>query len=233
MTSRKKQGPASRAEYDDDILRNNVRADNRLNRELKTVERAQKVTFRDITFETQRLRKKIQNVPSNKSDSVQKMLLEKSREQTLSALARTSNIFQNNILNTNGVSDEIKSTFKTSTQGFDSYERNNTDGKRMAESQGMSNTFPGTSQEVESETLYDSFEIEKRSGEGKAEKRNIWDTLSVPKYSNNAISVRQRLQSEFQRNGSASISPRHTLSQIPSVHGQGIKRNDSHQTVKL
>lgn len=92
MSNRKKYGSVSRSEYDDTILRNNVRADNRLCRELKDVERAQKVTFRDITFETKRIRNKIQsaNAPVTKTDHLQKKLLEISREQTVSAQARTN-----------------------------------------------------------------------------------------------------------------------------------------------
>ncbi|XP_014782157.1 uncharacterized protein LOC106877715 [Octopus bimaculoides] len=233
MSNRKKYGSVSRSEYDDTILRNNVRADNRLSRELKDVERAQKVTFRDISFETKRLRNKIQSgtAPVAKSDHLQKKLLEISREQTVSAQARTS------VLHIDTNMAEYNEMVESSTPEALSQGSINNPKENTLQSNGKSKRIGITVEnsdksDYNKEAENDGNETTQASSQVKNEKRNIWDSLSIPKHSNNVKAVRQRLQSEFQSIGLPVMSSRQTTSQLPPVHGQSIKRN-ANQTVKL
>lgn len=108
--------------------------------------------------------------------------------------------------------DTLQSNEKSKKKGILSEDSGNYDSNKEAENGGNETTQAPSSV--------------------KNEKRNIWDSLSIPKHSNNAKAVRQRLQSEFQSVGSPVISSRQTTSQLPPVNGQSIKRN-ANQTVKL
>lgn len=219
MSSRKKFGTVSRSEYDDAILRNNVRADNRLTRELKDVERAQKVKFRDITFETKRIQSKIPSGDRHfrKSAEYQNVLLQMSRQETMSAQAKTSLLSLDELTNHDDFGENLKAAGLRDTKSESSLEN--------MKSERNARYFSGRKQLQDEMNLNeaDCFISEKNL----AEKRKVWESLSTPKRQNNTRAVRERLETEFIKSRkSCSSSAGLHASHLPTMN---FKNNSSGQ----
>lgn len=222
MSGRKKFATVARSEYDDANLRNKVRADNRLRGELKDIERAHKVKFRDITFEMKRIQSKL---PSNDrnfrmSAEYQKVLLQMSRQETMSAQAKTSQLSLDGFIAPDDLEEDDHTDHMRESKSDSCLENTKSENKSSRK-----HVTRRKGSEEGNLSAEDSLIADKSL----AEKRRVWESLSTPKHQNNTRAVRERLESEFIKSRKSFSSPAGMNSQhlatVNTKHDSSGKRS--------